>query len=483
MKSYGLALFVLAAAACPLLSADLESQIKALIARSPTAASAYWGIEIADVSTGVPLFELNQNNFFVPASNTKLLTSALTLSRLGPKFTLETTVQAVQPADPDGVLSCDLILKGAGDPSLKTDDIESLATQVFDRGVRRIEGAVIGDDTFFLWEPYNPGWSIDDAVEGYGAPISALTLNDNSVTLHVSPDGVALDPPLPIFTIDNRIQTDEAIPARIHYERLPGSSLLHVWGAIHARTADPEIPLAVDDPARYAALALLDALQRRGIQVTGKAESRHLLPGIKAEPGAEPAREPPNAPVAAPLVLARHESPPLIEDLRVTEKTSQNLHAETYLRLVAAQKSGNQAPASRAAGLSELRAFMTRAGIDQKQYSLQDGSGLSRLNVITPHALVALLVYMARSARSEAWNTMFAVGGTDGTLEHRMKSKKMKGRVLAKTGSLGHVSALSGYVTNTTGKRYAFSILVNNFNGPAADIRDVIDKICSVLVE
>jgi D-alanyl-D-alanine carboxypeptidase/D-alanyl-D-alanine-endopeptidase (penicillin-binding protein 4) len=170
----------------------------------------------------------------------------------------------------------------------------------------------------------------------------------------------------------------------------------------------------------------------------------------------------------------------LIEDLRVTDKTSQNLHAETYLRLVASQKLGQ---GSRQAGLDELHAFLEEAKVDQKLYSIRDGSGLSRLNVVTPHAIVELLVYMAKSANDEDWTTMFPVGGIDGTLENRMKSKKMKGRVIAKTGSLTHVTALSGYVMRRSGKRYAFSILVNNYNGPASDIRTVIDKICSVLVD
>jgi serine-type D-Ala-D-Ala carboxypeptidase/endopeptidase (penicillin-binding protein 4) len=458
----------LTALAAPATAPPIAATIQALIAHSPVAASAYWGIEIADATTGVPIFRLNQDNFFVPASNTKLFSTALTLSRLGSKFRIETTLQAVQPADPDGLLSCDLILKGAGDPSLKTADLESLADQLFQRGIRHINGSIIGDDTLFLWEPYNPGWSIDDAVEGYGAPVSALTLNDNEITLHLTPSGTAFEPPVSLLTIENQLQLDESAPTRIHYDRLPGSPNLRLWGVTHADMKDPQIVLGVDDPARYAALTLLDALQRRGITVTGKAEARHRLPGQKIDPQPEM------------IVLARHESLPLIEDLRVTDKSSQNLHAETYLRLVASQNSG---VGSRQDGLAKLHTFLEEASIDQKQYNLHDGSGLSRLNLVTPHAIVALLMYMAKSANDEDWTTMFPIGGIDGTLENRMKSKKMKGRVIAKTGSLSHVTALSGYITRRSGRRYAFSILVNNYNGPASDIREVIDKICNVLVD
>jgi serine-type D-Ala-D-Ala carboxypeptidase/endopeptidase (penicillin-binding protein 4) len=470
-QSYGALIVCTVAAtafAAPATAPSLAARIRAFIAQSPVAATAYWGIEIADALTGTPIFKLNQDNFFVPASNTKLFSTAMTLDRLGSRFRIETVVQSAQPADPDGVLACDLVLKGGGDPSLKTADIETLAEQLFEKGIKRIAGSVIGDDTLFLWEPYNPGWSIDDAVEGYGAPISALTLNDNSITLHLTPSGTAFEPPVPLLLLENQVQSDEMMPARIHYDRLPGSPNLRLWGFTHSDTPDPQISLGVDDPARYAALALMDALQRRGIQITGKADARHRVPGARNDFAPDQ------------IVLARHESLPLIEDLRVTDKTSQNLHAETYLRLVASQKLGQ---GSRQAGLDELHAFLEEAKVDQKLYSLRDGSGLSRLNVVTPHAIVELLVYMAKSANDEDWTTMFPVGGIDGTLEDRMKSKKMKGRVMAKTGSLTHVTALSGYVMRRSGKRYAFSILVNNYNGPASDIRTVIDKICSVLVD
>ncbi len=445
----------------------LGARIQGLIEHSPVAAAAYWGIEVADASSGEPIYRSNDDKFFVPASNTKLFSTSMTLVRLGSRMRIQTTVHAIQPADPDGLLSCDLVLKGGGDPSLRTADVESLADQIFERGIRRINGSVIGDDTAFVWEPYNPGWSIDDAVEGYGAPISALTLNDNSITMHVTPVSVSFEPPVPLLAVENQIQLDPALHERIHYDRLPGSNVIRLWGAMHETTADPRIDLGVDDPARYAAVALVDALQRRGIQVTGRAEVRHRLPGEKLE-------------LPAPaIVLATHDSLPLLEDLRVTDKVSQNLHAETYLRLVALQRSGQ---GSRAAGIAELHAFLDKVGIDQKQYTFQDASGLSRLDLVTPHAIVALLVYMAKSAYNEDFTTMLPIGGIDGTLERRMKTKLLKGKIMAKTGSLSHVTALSGYAERKGGKRYAFSILVNNYNGPAADIRDVIDKICNELV-
>jgi D-alanyl-D-alanine carboxypeptidase/D-alanyl-D-alanine-endopeptidase (penicillin-binding protein 4) len=441
----------------------LAAKIRALIEHSPTAADGYWGIEIADAATGATIYRSNSDKFFVPASNTKLFTTAMTLTRLGSRARIQTTINAAQPPDPDGVLGCDLVLVGAGDPSLTGTDLEAMADRLVERGLRRINGSIVGDDTAFDWEPYSPGWSIDDAVEGYGAPTSALTVNDNIVMLHVTPSGVRLDPAVPLLTIENRIQEDDSAPVRIHYERLPGSNVLRLWGSLRKSTEERTIELGVDDPARYAAMILADALRRKGVQIAGKAEARHRLAGANAQPQ------------AATIELARHDSLPLLEDLRVTDKSSQNMHAETYLRLVGR--------GSRTTGLDELHKFLNEAGIDQKKYSLRDGSGMSRLNVVTPHAVVELLLYMAKSTNYEDWTTMLAVGGIDGTLENRMKSKKLKGRIFAKTGSLTHVTALSGYAERRNGRRYVFSMIANNYNGPAADIRDVMDKICSLLVD
>jgi serine-type D-Ala-D-Ala carboxypeptidase/endopeptidase (penicillin-binding protein 4) len=446
------------------------------MAHSPVAATSFWGIEIVDASSGSPVFRSNADHFFVPASNTKLFTSALTLSRLGPAYRFHTTLSSSQAPDSNGVLAGDLILNGAGDPSLKTADIEFLAAQIYERGIRRIDGALIGDDSAFLWEPYSPGWSIDDAIESYGAPVSALALNDNSITLRlspaispaISPATVSFDPPVPLFAVENQLEQTADVPTKIHLERLPGSSTLRIWGTIQPTAAESEIAIGVDDPARYAALVLFDALARRGIQVLGKPHSRHKLPGDRFPIS------------AAPIVLAQHDSAPLVDDLRVTDKTSQNLHAEVYLHQVARERTGQ---GSRTAGLDELRAFLEEAGVDKEQYNFYDGSGLSRLNVLTPHAVTSLLCFMAKSPVSDDWFSLLPISGVDGTLEYRMKSRKTKGRVTAKTGSLSHVSALSGYVLRRGNKRYAFSILVNNYNAPASEVRELIDKICSLLVD
>jgi D-alanyl-D-alanine carboxypeptidase/D-alanyl-D-alanine-endopeptidase (penicillin-binding protein 4) len=460
----------------------LSARIRTAIHASPVARTAFWGIQVTDLQTGVVLFSLNADHYFVPASNTKLFTTALALTRLGPDFKVKTVVSAEAPLDAEGRTTGNLVLTGNGDANLsgrvipydvaaaKGDPLsamQELAGKLYDRGVRQVDGNIIGDDTAFVWEPFGPGWGIDDPVTSDGAAIGALEVNDNTMLLNILPgaaegDGARLsfDPPLEVFTLVNRLRTTSAVPREIHVERQAGSNVLRVWGAIPP--ADPGLTesLSVDDPARYAAVALLSAMRSRGIVVNGVAMVRHRYPGADSE-------------VVTSPVLAERESAPLREDLRVTDKVSQNLHAEMLLRLVG--------KGSRRAGLEELQTFLGEAGIDPKEVSLRDGSGMSRQNMVTPHAISQLLIYMAKSPESEIWTSLLPVAGVDGSLRERFLKSRMKSRISAKTGTLSHVSALSGYATRRSGRRVVFSIMVNNYSGSSLDIRTVIDKIGSLL--
>jgi D-alanyl-D-alanine carboxypeptidase/D-alanyl-D-alanine-endopeptidase (penicillin-binding protein 4) len=265
------------------------------------------------------------------------------------------------------------------------------------------------------------------------------------------------------LTIHNRTRTTDSGEKKLTYTRIPGSRELTVSGVIPKGSVEKTL-LAVDDPALFAANALLDSLQKLGVTVSGRASVRHRdaedhsVEGVGVE-------------------LARHESLPLIEVLRVIDKESQNLHAEMMLREVARCAVGI---GSRKAGLEELKLFLAEAGIAPKQYNFEDGSGLSRLTLVTPATVSKLLTYMYASKYREAWVGLLPVSGEDGTLKKRF-SESGRGSIHAKTGSLSHVTTLSGYMLPSSGKAYSFSILVNNFNGPTAEIRGVLDKI-AVLV-
>ncbi len=420
-----------------LAAATLPERIDRAIEASPAARQAFWGIQVVDLETGKTLYQRNPENFFVPASNTKLFTAALALTRLSPNHTFLTRVVADAVPDSNGVIAGDLSLIGGGDPNLSaraipyrkgatTGDplaaIAELADQVAARGVRRIAGSIVGDDTWYVWEPYATGWGIEDPKSDDGPPVSALTVNDSTLALTIHAGArvgdlawLTLNPLIEYYRIANRVRTGATgSEHRISFDRLPDSLDAQLWGTLPIGDQSQQtLSLGVADPARYAAMALRVALEDRGIVVEGGAVARHRFPGDL--PGglhiAPPAPEQPAA-----TELARRVSAPLVEDLRVTLKVSQNLHAEMALRAVGKARRN---VGSFEAGLDELQAFLAEAGIPADSYSFHDGSGLARLNVVTPADVVKLLRFMYRSPLRETWISLLPIGGEDGTLGTR----------------------------------------------------------------
>ncbi len=479
-------------------SRPLAREIERAIDESPVARAAAWGIQAVELPSGKTLYELNAGHFFVPASNTKLFSTSLALTRLGPDFTFQTRVLAANPPDPNGVINGDLRLVGGGDPNLSARAIPyrfgsaagdplaalaDLAAQVAAKGVTRITGDIVGDDRWYVWEPFGAGWGIDDPVFDYGAPVSALTVNDNAFTLSIAPgasDGdlaaIELNPPVAYYAIDNRVRTTAGGERRIHYSRAPGGMTLELWGTIPLRDKGESLNLGIEDPARYAALAFRQLLEARGVSVVGGAAAKHFFPYEAADLKQGDAAAAPDSSAE----LAKRVSSPLIEDLRVTAKVSQNLHAELDLRAVGKARRNI---GSVEAGLEELKAFLIEIGVPANGFNINDGSGLARLNLVSPATVVRLLRFMYASPARESFLSILPIGGQDGTLNARFSSPQMTGRVHAKTGSLSHVSALSGYAQRTRGGWIAFSILVNNYNGPTGEVRAVMDKICELLVQ
>ncbi len=465
----------------------LARQIDRALESSPAARRAFWGVRVADPASGKTLYARNDDHFFVPASNTKLFSTALALTRLGPEHVFQTIVRAASPPDAAGVLRGDLALIGGGDPNLSgrtipyrkgaatgnpLEAVEALAGQVAARGVRRIEGDVVGDDTAYVWEPYPDGWSLNDAIWEYGAPVSALILHDNAFTLTVRPGEPArlsLLPPLEHYIIENRVRTDTGMTRHIHIDRLAGSRELKVWGTMAPNDSGYSQLLAIEDPALYAARAFYDALNKRGVSIAGQPVARHRFASSVADlKSGAPARAP------GGVELARRTSAPLIESLRIINKVSQNLHAEIVLREVGRVRRGI---GSREAGIEELKTFLAEAGLKPDSYHFEDGSGLSRLTLITPAGVAALLQHMHRSPYREQWVSLLPIGGEDGTLAGRFEGAAAARGIHAKTGTLSHVSALSGYAVSSGRAPLVFSILVNNYNAPSSEIRAVIDRI------
>ncbi|HKV05145.1 MAG TPA: D-alanyl-D-alanine carboxypeptidase/D-alanyl-D-alanine-endopeptidase [Candidatus Acidoferrales bacterium] len=479
------------------------ARVKAVLEEAH-AARTYWGILVADRDTGRTLYELNADHFFAPASNAKIFVTALALATLGSDYRFHTTLESKGALGSEGRLNGDLILVGRGDPDLSNRKfpyagrferdgpvekaLAELADEAVANGLREVDGDVAADDSYFPYDPYPAGWSTGDLFFTFGAPVSAIALNENTFSIEVQPGGHAGEPAtvqtapeaaLGTFTQEITTGPAESKPD-FAVVRQPGLNFLLLRGVIPAGHSPIRLDLAMSAPAQTAALALKQVLEARGVRVTGEIRVQHAPPPETTAAGEPivPRVSPP--PAQNPLVLAEHVSPPLLESIRVTNKISQNLHAELFLRMLGREKMGL---GSTAAGLKVERESLQAAGIASGDVVLSDGSGLARDDVVTPRAVVTLLRY----ASSQPWGRDFLstlpVAGADGTLEDRMKNTAASGLIEAKTGTTERVRALSGYATTLRGESLVFSIFANNDPERVPDATAAVDAIATAMVE
>jgi D-alanyl-D-alanine carboxypeptidase/D-alanyl-D-alanine-endopeptidase (penicillin-binding protein 4) len=514
---------LLAAPVKPAQDQSLQDRIAAVLS-APDLARGFWGIEVvslssektsgksSDKTTGQTLYSQNADKLFTPASNTKLFTTAAALALIGPDYKFRTTVETTGTLDRYGRLNGDLVLVGRGDPNLsgrelpydlktqRNDDpiqaLEALADAIVQKGVKFIDGDIVADDSYFAFERYGEGWSQDDLVGEDGAPVSALTINDNVVFVKALPADrpgekafVSVVPFADYYRLDNRIITTPAGTGRKFFvNREPGSTVLTLWGNMPLDDAGAKEALAIEDPAEFAAGLFRELLEKRGIVVYGRQRTRHTelaslstfsaTVTVSSHGGSDGQSRP--LKTDQPITLASYESKPLLQDVRVVNKVSQNLHAEILLRLLGRER-GNAGTVQ--GGLDVLGGFLTQAGISNDQYVFYDGSGLSRQNLVTPYAIVQLLRYCSTQPWGADYKATFPVSGVDGTLWDRFNSPRLQNRVMAKTGSLGGVKALSGYATTDAGQVVVFSIMSNNFNLPGKRVTDAIDELVQAIVD
>jgi D-alanyl-D-alanine carboxypeptidase/D-alanyl-D-alanine-endopeptidase (penicillin-binding protein 4) len=415
------------------------------------------------------IYARNSDSLFTPASNMKMFTSAMALKKVGPDYRFHTRLYTNGKIQ-GTVLKGDLYLKGFGDPSLVTEQMWILVNELKNLPITKIQGNIITDNSYFEGQGRLKTWTSYKGPEAYLAPMGALSFNFNTVTVYVEPGKnpgerprVVVDPDIDYFRVRNKAVTTGSKRSRrkLIVNRLKRKSHdeILIKGRLPNNVARKRFFLNVTDPEKYTASAFKRFLNQAGVKVTGKVKRGRV-------------------PEHAFLVLD-HESPPLGRILRGLNKFSNNFIAEQILKTLAAQFMGE--PGTTENGVLLLQEYMQELGFTPDQYRMVDGSGLSKTNLVTPDQVIALLED-AHSDLSIFPEFISALGvmGLDGSVIDRMHHQKEAQKIRVKTGTLNHVSALSGYFQSQDGERFAFSILLNDVkcsNGTATKLEDEIMEI------
>jgi D-alanyl-D-alanine carboxypeptidase/D-alanyl-D-alanine-endopeptidase (penicillin-binding protein 4) len=468
--------------------ADLRTRISQVLDK-PELAPAMVGIKVMSLETGRVLFEENASKLLRPASNMKLYTVAAGLDRLSPDFRFITSVYAPAKPDSNGVIKGDLTIYGRGDPSIAArfqsgnyfKGIDDLAARIAAAGVKRVEGDLVGDETYFTGPQYGSGWEWEDLQWYYGAEVSALTVNDNALDLFVKPGTqvgapavITTGPPDPLLRIVNRVVTGARGTKRdLNAYRALAGDVLEITGSIAVDDKGYTGGIGISRPALLFAYLLRASLSQHGVTVKGKTRT------IDARPAAGFVVQPQITPVVSPgsarVEIASMQSVPFSVIAAQTLKPSQNLYTEIILRTLgtvvpAVLNTLNIDRTSESDGLEVVKTFLREAGVNPSSLVLSDGSGLSRNDMITAEATIQLLTYMHRHRYASVFREALPIAGVDGTLRNRFKGTPAENNLRAKTGTLSSANSLSGYVRDAAGEELAFSIMVNNYPQDA-DVR------------
>ena len=476
------ALLLVAVPAAPLAALDnpsLQQRVEQTLREASP--GTRFGLVVA-TRDGEELVTIAPDERFVPASNTKIFTTAAAFATLpgiaGPDRTSGASVRLER--DRGGAL--DVVLEGRGDARLSSapdciaNCLAALADAIAKR-TRRVDD-VIGDDRWFPDQRWSPGMSWNNIHTSSGTAISALTLDDNELELRVVPTAPGQPPRLellPYYTVENLARTVAGGETELGFDRLPGSRSVRLTGTIAAGGEPEVLSLGIDDPAHYAAWRLKALLEERRVRVRGDVETRHR-PAAPADDAGQAPAGPPTEP--QPAALARLTPPPLTEDLEIINKESQNVHAELLLRRLGRHRGDG----SIAAGIAAVEAMLAKAGLQRAHYDFSDGSGMSTYNRVAPRGTMLLLRWIDAQPWGEAWRRTLPVAGVDGTLDERFKGTWLHGRLFAKTGTLNATNALAGYLIARSGATLRFAIYANDVPG-GGSAKEAMDAALVLIAE
>ncbi len=472
--------------------ADLQSKIR-LKTFDSTIRRGRIGIKITSLASGKVVFENDADKYFMPASNMKNFTVATALEKLSPDYRFATTISTSALPDSSGTLKGDLKVTGSGDISMSTSfdtefpgkiDHYKFIDQIVDKiaatGIKKIEGNIIGDESYFRGFALPEGWEWDDLHTYYGTEVSALPLNDNVVDITVRPGtnggpcNVSVAPATTLIKFVNRCITGGGDGVAI--TKLINQSVFEVDGRMSAGSKPVVQTLAYSHVAELFVDLLKQRLVLKGITVTGVSKTV----SSKAEL---------MCPTCASLMwtnIGRIDSPPLSLIAAKTMKPSQNMYTETLLWTLGEQvgRKNNGSGTSAVLGANVVNNFLSEIGVPSDGIVIYDGSGLSRHNLITPSAVVSLYEYMGKRSRySLAWRNSLTIGGVDGTLGRRFKGTRAEANMRGKTGTIDQVSPLAGYVRPATGQELVVSLVINGVPGGAGIRTKVLDEIVVALAD
>lgn len=439
--------------------------------------SAFLGIYIEEPRTRRILYAYNADKLLMPASNMKLITSAAALSLLKPDFRFKTGLYINGTICGD-TLYGDVIVRASGDPTISGLYNDGDLLYVFrewcealrQRGIKYVHGRLIGDDRIFKGG-WGEGWSWDDLWYYYGAKTSALTFNDNCVDFFILPSSkigeparIWTNPPTSYLKIENLLQTVDTTGRKYYdFTRSIGTECMRIWGQIPVNSDTIRSSCAIENPTNYFLHVLRDALTVGGIQVDtiaaiGDLDDKYDYEKLE--------------------LIKEHQSVSLSQIVKTLNKVSHNLYAEQLLRTLGYvfRQEG-----SAAAGIAVEREWLGSIGVDTNMVFIVDGSGLARTNLVTPLQIATVLRTMRFSPYWQPFRESLPIGGVDGTIKNRFKGTNAVGHVFAKTGYIGRVRALSGFVEARNGREYIFSIIANHYPTPTSLINELQDAIVTLL--
>lgn len=458
------------------LSADLQRLFE-----DPQFYDSIWGVAVQSLKTSEFIYLKNEHINLIPASNLKLFTTATALVKLSPDYQINTPIYRTGTISNDGVLEGDLIIAGRGDPSISGRYYNGEMTHVFKtwadslrrHGIKKIKGNIIGDDNYFDDEALGRGWAWDYETEWYAAQVSALSFNDNCIDLIVSPGDscgaaahIEIVPNVAYAEIDNQIKTvDGSIQENVSFSRERGTNKITLYGNINVISEKKRYWITVENPTSFFVESFKQILSANGIETSGEAYDIDDLSYTY--------------PTDDSLIVLTHHSPALYRIVETINKNSQNLYAELILRILGAEYKGKGSARN---GVQVVQEFITQIGINPANFNMVDGSGLSRLNLVSVNDVLTLLKYMFTHPYSDAFTSSMPVSGVDGTLKNRLNQETTRGKVRAKTGYLAQAVSLSGYIEDEQQNLYIFSMINNNYSTPTSLSQRLQELACERII-